>query len=146
MYEGFNQGARIFLVISAWTVVITGLVVRAPPVYASQSTSQFDVYISISAGGAGSNTDICRSSTQIGAFGRSVTIICSSGEIVDFSGDTSGLPWTKGKEGAYRFVTVVPSSEEELDTVQRYSGLGPVSNWHMVRLVDRAYLELTIIW
>jgi len=110
--------------------------------YAAQTSTQFDVFISLGV----PNADLCRSSTQIGSFGEVVVVTCSSGEIVDFSGDTSAFPWSVTRGDAYRFATLVPTSVESLGTVNSYAGLGPVSSWRRVNLAGRDYLELTISW
>ena len=115
-------------------------------VHAAQSSSQFDVLINLQASSWASNAVLCRSSTQIGPFGDAVTVICSSGEIIDFSGDTATLPWSTTQADAYRFVTLTPKSSESMGTINTYAGLGPVSSWRRINLANLNYLELTISW
>lgn len=143
MHESLPPKAHTYPVTAARVISFAVLLALwASPSYAAQASAQFDVFISLGV----PNADLCRSSTQIGSFGEAVVVTCSSGEIVDFSGDTSAFPWSVTRGDAYRFATLAPTSAASLGTVNSYAGLGPVSSWRKVNLAGRDYLELTISW
>jgi len=122
------------------------LTLWASPGHAAQSSAQFIVLINFNNQGEPPNAGLCRSSARVGVFGEAVTVICSSGKIVPFSGDTSELPWSPAQDGSYRFVALAPQSYESLGEISSYAGVGTVTSWRVVRLSNMDYLELMIGW
>jgi hypothetical protein len=48
--------------------------------------------------------------------------------------------------GSYRYLTQVSVGGQILGTVDLYSGLGTITSWRVVNLVDRQYVEMTLNW
>lgn len=117
----------------------------AHPSYAAQTSSRFTVNINLQPNGNLSNTGLCRSSNRIGSFGEAVTIECSTGKAVTFSGGASKLPWSAVQDGHYRFIIQLSGSGVPPDS-DRLVGAGTVTSWRIVNLADREYLELMVGW
>jgi len=128
------------------TTFATLLLLWAFSIQAAQISTQFVVLINLNNEAALSNADLCRGSARVGVFGETVIVVCSSGESVAFSGDTTGLPWSPVQDGGYRFITYTPESDESLDEISSYAGVGTVTSWRVVNLSNRDYLELMIGW
>lgn len=126
--------------------------------HAAQNSGAFSVAINLQRGAALLNTGIaaptgnttaaglCRSGAGIGVFGATMTVVCATGAIVDFQGDSSRLPWTSGQDSSYRFMLNVYREGEYLGTVDSYMGIGTVTSWRMVKLHNRDYLEMMVHW
>ena len=127
-------------------VIFFGISVFAiPPSFAAQNNALFNVNVQL-AGNSTPSRGICRSSTLIGAFGVAITVLCSNGMPVDFSGDTTRLPWASIPDGSYRFVTLLSSNNEPLGTLDFLTGAGTVTTWRMVKMSNLDYLELSVGW
>jgi hypothetical protein len=122
------------------------LVLCVQPSYAGQASSQFQVLINLQSNSGAPNAGICRSSSQIGNFGEMVTVECTTGKIVTFSGNTNNLPWTAMQEGSYRFVTQLSEEPVSLGTLDVYAGGGTVTSWRIVHFANRDYIELMVGW
>jgi len=124
----------------------------AIPGHAGQSTGQFPVTINLqnssaSAPGAAPNTALCRSGTMVGAFGSSVTVVCSTGAVVSSAGTgASNLPWTTMPDNTYRFMFSAYRDGDQYRTVDNYSGAGTIASWRRIKLNDRDYLEMMLHW
>lgn len=118
------------------------------PSQAGQSNGSFVVSINLNGGGPGgtSNTALCRSSSGIGAFGATLTVVCSNGAIVNLSGNTSNLPWTTTQDSSYRYMLNVYSAGQPLGVVDIYTGVGTVTTWRMIKLNHQDYLEMMLHW
>jgi hypothetical protein len=114
----------------------------ALPCHATQSGFQFTVKVQL----ASSNAGLCRSSNTINVFGEAVTVICSSGKTIGFSGDTMNLPWTEIPDGPFHYVNLLSGTSEIMGTVDSYAGSGTVTSWRVVNLADREYIELMVGW
>jgi len=124
--------------------------VWALPSQAGQSSAPFSVTINLNGGGPGPggtpNTALCRSSSGIGAFGATLTVVCSNGAIVSFPGNTSNLPWTTTQDSSYRYMLNVYSAGQPLGVVDIYTGVGTVTSWRMIKLDHQDYLEMMVHW
>lgn len=129
-------------VISAFALTL-GL--WAFPAYSAQSGAQFVVTAQLAGSGV-ANTGLCRSSNRIGVFGKTLTIVCATGEPVDFKGNPSSLPWSAVQDGSYRFVTVVSRAGEPTGAVDSYAGIGTITSWRVISLVELDYLEMMVHW
>lgn len=85
----------------------------------------------------------CRSSPAL-AFGAVITVVCSTGELVNISINPSTSDFSASHGSAYRFV--LHDTESGFDTIDVFSSLGTVTTWHMRNLADRDYLEVLIGW
>ena len=147
MYGSSSSGTITYPVTVVWVFILAVLPALWPlPCQAAQISSQFDVLISLQSEGTVFNAGLCRSSTEVGVFGRAVTVLCSTGEAVGFSGDTMSLPWSETQGSSFRFVAIAPSSVDSLDPKKIYASLGTISSWRIVKLANRDYLELLISW
>lgn len=132
---------------SAWIISSAALLaIWAFPCQAAQDSTQFTVHITLLNDSAAYDAGLCRSSARIGAFGEAVTVICTSGESVVFSGNTTNLPWSSARDGEYRFMMLAPSASDSLTGIGSYAGVGTLTTWRLVSLSDRDYLELMIGW
>lgn len=117
------------------------------PAAAAQKSGSFEVSIVLSAENRPlPESAFCRSSNLPGAFGATVTVVCSTGAVVDVSSGESGMPWVPKHGGAYRYLVQVRRADEMLATVDSYTGLGTVTSWRVVQLANREYVELTVGW
>ena len=84
------------------------------------------------------------------AFGATVTVVCSTGAVVDISPSRTNLPWAPMHGGAYRYILQAGwCGDDLLDplcTGDRYVGAGITTSWRMVNLMDRNYLEMLLGW
>lgn len=120
--------------------------VCALPGHAATSGTRFNVTVDLQSGERAPTTEFCRTSDAAGAFGATVTVVCSTGAVVDISSGQSGMPWVPMHGGAYRHLFHVTRNGELLGTVDSYTGLGTVTSWRVVHLDNRDYLELTVGW
>lgn len=106
---------------------------------AAQSSAQFTVSINLLAAspqpGEPRQTGFCQKSTGAGAFGATVTFVCTTGAMVDISPD-----------GPYRFVTNISIDGRPLSTVDSYTGIGTITSWRVVNLANLDYLEMMVHW
>lgn len=121
------------------------------PAHAAQSGAQFNVKVKLqtasgATGDGASGDGLCRNTAGADAFGAYVTVVCSTGTMVDISPGKSGAPWTPMHGGAYRFITQVYWNGDWVDSVDDASGAGTVTSWRVVNLRDRSYFEMTVGW
>jgi hypothetical protein len=131
-------------------VVVLGL--WAFSAWSAQTASQFNVTVKqqvSSSETAGPSSAFCRIGPGPRTFGAIVTIVCSTGVVVDIEAPRTAVPWAPIHGGAYRFTHL---SEYELLGMQSpggidsYTGVGTVTTWRKVNLPDRDYLEMLIGW
>lgn len=122
------------------------LVLCVQPSYAGQASSQFQVLINLQPNSGIHDAGICSSSSRVGNFGEVVTVECTTGKVVTFSGNASKLPWTEMQDGSYRFLTHLPEEPLSLGTLDVYAGGGTITSWRIVRLANRDYIELMVGW
>jgi hypothetical protein len=130
-------------------LLLTTLLGWASPSQAAQRSGSFKVNINLlSTGGPGAApvTGICRSSNGIGAFGATLTVICSTGTIVNYSGDTSKLPWAPIQGSSFRYLLNVYNAGGPSAVIDSYTGVGTITTWRQIRLNDRDYLEMMVHW
>ncbi len=109
---------------------------------AAQSSANFDVHVVLQAPNT-SGPGLCSSSTQSGALGLNVKVVCPPGDGEQPpDGDGQG---SKTPRGLYRF-KIPGASGEALGTVDIYSGAGTVTSWRMINLTNWEYLEMTVGW
>ena len=115
-----------------------------PPVNAVQGSGQFNVTASLQS--ANSPTVFCRTNPGGLAFNAAVTVVCSTGAVVDISPGRTGIPWSPMHGGAYRYVTQVLWNGDWLESLDDTPGTGTVTSWRIVSLLNRNYIELTVGW
>ena len=81
-----------------------------------------------------------------GAFGADVTVVCRTGAVVDISPGAGAKPWVPMHGGAYRFLPPVSWAGVMTGTETTQSGLGTVTTWRVVQLIDRQYVEMLLRW
>ena len=108
---------------------------------AAQSSANFDVHVVLQTPNA-SGPGLCSSSTETGALGINVKVVCPPTEGKPPVGDD---PASKTPRGMYRF-KIPGASGEALGTVDIYSGAGTVTSWRMINLANWEYLEMTVGW
>ena len=126
------------------------------PADAAQSGEQFNVKVKLQTGsgttaggptGGGTTGDgLCRNTAGADAFGAQVTVVCSTGTMVNISPGRTGAPWSPMHGGAYRFITQVTWNGDLIDSVDNAPGAGTITSWRAVNLVDRSYFEMTVGW
>lgn len=132
-------------------VSILGLL--ALPAQAAQRSGQFAVTVNLlsASNPVASNptlqkTIFCRSSPAL-AFGAIVTVVCSTGAVVDISAPANDIPRTPMHSGGSANRYILQGSGGGLPgIVDSYIGPGTTSSWRMVQLTDRDYLELLVGW
>lgn len=110
---------------------------------AAQARSSFTVQVQIS-NQVSPGSSFCRVSDMPGAFGAIVTVVCSTGVVVQIDtppGQSSSLPI---HGGAYRFLPPVSWAGVMSDDMN--AGLGTVTSWRVIKLADRDLLEMTVRW
>ena len=134
---GNMRAVRIFL-------FAIGLSVQGIPVWAGQTGGQFIVTARLQA--AGPSSAFCRSSNLPDSFGAVVTVVCSTGAVVDIAPGRTSAPLSPMHGGAYRYVTQVWRSGDAVDIVDASTGAGTTTSWRVVTLANRDYLEMTLAW
>ena len=91
---------------------------------------------------------VCQKAGGIGAFGATVTVVCSTGELVDIAPTAPGMPWLPVHGGAYRYLTQISGGDGLLGTLDVYAGSGTIIWLRVVTssYADRDYIEMTIGW
>ena len=88
----------------------------------------------------------CTKNNVPSAHGAIVTVVCSTGAVVDIEPGNTGQPLTPMHGGAYRYVTHVTPNGGLIDTLDTFGGAGTFTSWRVVHLADRDYLEMTLGW
>lgn len=128
-------------------MALAGALLLAPAAaLAAQSSSQFRVTANLQDKATAPTSVFCRTDSMPGSFGATVTVVCATGIVVDISPPHSGVPWAGTHGGAYRYATQVNWAGQVVGTVDIYSGLGTITSWRVVNLVDRVYVEMTLNW
>jgi hypothetical protein len=113
------------------------------PAVPAQARSSFAVHVQLS-NQVSPGSSFCRVSDMPGAFGAIVTVVCSTGVVVQIdtpSAHPSSLPI---HGGAYRFLPPVSWAGVMSDDMN--AGLGTVTSWRVIKLADRDLLEMTVRW
>jgi len=80
------------------------------------------------------------------AHGAVVTVVCSTGAVVDIEPGNNTSVSTPTHGGSYRYVTHVTPTGDLRGTVDPFGGAGTTTAWRVVRLSEREYLEMTLGW
>ncbi|HEX4331195.1 MAG TPA: hypothetical protein VH040_03580 [Usitatibacter sp.] len=110
---------------------------------AAHARSSFNVQVQLG-NQVSPGSSFCRISDMPGAFGAIVTVVCSTGVVVQIdapSAFSSSLPI---HGGAYRFLPPVSWAGVMSDDMT--AGLGTVTSWRVIKLADRDLLEMTVRW
>lgn len=140
----------IYHTLAANSLVLLAAVLGAVPLAgaAEHSRAAFPVTINLSYSGdpyATPNTALCRSSSGIGTFGSTLTVVCSSGAIVGYAGVNSSLPWVT-QDSPFRYLISAYSAGQPLGVVDSYTGVGTFTTWRMISLDHQDYLEMMVHW
>jgi hypothetical protein len=80
------------------------------------------------------------------AHGAVLTVVCSTGAVVEIESGNDSRHHAYMHGGAYRYVTHVTPTGALLETVDAFSGSGTTTAWRVVHLSDRDYFEMTLGW
>ncbi|HSI37583.1 MAG TPA: hypothetical protein VK946_00765 [Methylotenera sp.] len=116
------------------------------PAQATQLNSQFNVTVNLQTAASTSNSAFCRMTDAPGSFGAAITIVCTTGAIVDISPDKAGIPNLPTHGGAYRYLFQASLSGNLLGTIDSYVGTGTATSWRIINLTGRDYLEMLVNW
>ncbi|HLX24892.1 MAG TPA: hypothetical protein VKR38_16205 [Usitatibacter sp.] len=88
----------------------------------------------------------CHVRNMPGSYGAVVTVVCSTGTVVEIGPPADHASWLPIHGGSYRFLPPVSlagvmSPGSDMDT-----GLGTVTSWRVFKVSDRDFLELTVRW
>jgi hypothetical protein len=116
--------------------------------YGGQATSTFMVEVTLQNGEppGPSQSAFCRVRNMPGAYGAVVTVVCSTGTVVEIGPPANQASWLPIHGGSYRFLPPVSlagvmSPGSDMDT-----GLGTVTSWRVFKVADRDFLEMTVRW
>jgi hypothetical protein len=130
-------------------VIAVGWGVQVAPASAGQTAGQFVVTAKLQSavgGAGGAPSAFCRSSDLPGSFGAVVTVVCSTGAVVNIDPGRSGAPLSPMHGGAYQFATRVWRSGDAVEIADWSRGAGTTTSWRVVTLANRDYLEMTLAW
>lgn len=128
-------------------MLATVLGFAAVPVNAAQLNGQFNVTVNLQSANSPTlpQSVFCRTSPGGLAFGAIVTVVCSTGTVVDISPSSTGMPWAPMHGGAYRYI--LPGRAVDLPgTIDSYVGAGTTTSWRVIKLSNLDYLELMVGW
>jgi hypothetical protein len=81
-----------------------------------------------------------------GSYGSVVTVVCATGVVVEIWPPDSRSSWGPAHGGSYRFLPPVSLAGVMSGSLDMNTGLGTVTSWRVITLVDRDYLEMTVRW
>jgi hypothetical protein len=116
---------------------------------AAQGSRPFTVTINLLSSdpsGGTANSATCRTSSGVGVFGATLTVVCSTGAFVNYSGNSSTLPWTKTPSSAFRYLIAPYGAGLPLGTIDSYTGVGTITTWRTIHLDHQDYLEMMVHW
>jgi hypothetical protein len=129
--------------------IVMGL--SASPGMAGQTSGQFNVTVTLQS----SNSPVvpksafCTKGPDRSTHGAVVTIVCSTGVVVDISAPESASVFSPIHGGAYRFNHLAEDQFPGLGLtggINSYTGVGTTTAWRIVNLPEREYLEMLIGW
>lgn len=131
-----------------WTIWITLWLGIAAPSWAGTALSGFPVTIKLNGSGPSGapNTAYCRISNGLGNFGTTLVALCSTGQIVNYTGDASRLQWMTLPFNSYRYLISPDAEGQSPGTFDIYTSYGSYTSWKLVRLDHRDYYELMVHW
>ena len=88
----------------------------------------------------------CTKNNIPSAHGATITIVCTTGAVVDIEPGNNTSVSTATHGGSYRYVTHVTPTGDLRDTVDPFGGAGTTTAWRVVHLSERDYLEMTLGW
>jgi len=122
----------------------------APPMEAAQVNGPFNVTVTLQSGNSPSPTvpqsAFCTTTPGGLAFGATVTVVCSTGAVVDIAPSRTGMPWAPMHGGAYRYLFQASRGGEVLGTIDSYVGIGTTASWRVVNVANWEYFEMTTAW
>lgn len=134
--------------IAGCCTLVTVLGFAAVPVNAAQLNGQFNVTVNLQSANSPTlpQTIFCHTNPGGLAFGAIVTVVCSTGPVVDISPGRTGRSGSPMNGGAYRYVTQVFWNGDWVESLDDTPGTGTVTSWRIVNLLNRNYVELTVGW
>ena len=129
-------------------MLATALGFAAVPVNAAQVNGQFNVTVNLQSANSPTlpQTIFCRTNPGGLAFGAMVTVVCSTGAVVDIFPGRMGRSGSPMHGGAYRYVTQVFWNGDWVKSLDDTPGTGTITSWRTVSLLNRNYIELTVGW
>jgi len=136
---------------SALLAALAAASMAAGGAWAGQATSTFTVEVNLQNGGGPEPPEpggsaFCRVRNMPGSYGAVVTVVCSTGTVVEIGPPAEHASWLPIHGGSYRFLPPVSlagvmSPGSDMDT-----GLGTVTSWRVFKVADRDFLEMTVRW
>ena len=114
------------------------------PIYAGQTSADFNVSVTLQKS-ALANVGLCASNSGMGAFGATVTVVCTTGVAVGLEAIGRGMPWQPVHGGAYRFVSNVSNANQSA-MVDSYTSIGTSTAFNTMNSAGQDYIEMTIGW
>lgn len=144
------MSSKSFARLASASALAACLSIAMPAAWAAQSSAGFQLSVDLRTDDGkivkNPRSAFCRTDSLPGTFGATVTIVCSTGVIVDVEAPRFQDRLSPVHGGAYRYLTQVTVGGQILGTVDIYSGLGTITSWRVVNLVDRQYVEMTLNW
>jgi hypothetical protein len=116
--------------------------------HAGEAGSKFVVEVTLNEGlpPVPPDSAFCRVRNMPGSYGATVTVVCSTGTVVEIGPPANQASWLPIHGGSYRFLPPVSlagvmSLGSDMDT-----GLGTVTSWRVFKVADRNFLEMTVHW
>ena len=120
----------------------------AVPSQAAQVNGQFNVTVNLQSANSPTLPQSAFCTTTPGglAFGATVTVVCSTGALVDIAPSRTGMPWSPMHGGAYRYIFQASRGTDVLGTIDSYVGVGTTTSWRVVNVANWEYFEMTTAW
>jgi hypothetical protein len=80
------------------------------------------------------------------AFGALVTVVCTTGEVVNLTAPVGDVPGVPLRGGSYRFILPNSFSFGFPDFYTGSFGHGVASSWRVIQVADRNYYEFLLRW
>lgn len=160
MFKLFTRSVRVAQAVTLTLAAFLG--VCSMPCAAGQLSSQFNISVTLIPAPVqvppvrpvGSTivppgiplSAFCTKDNLPTAHGAVVTVVCSTGVVVDVEPGRSGQPFTPVHGGVYRYATQVSPTGALWGTVDAFGGAGTTTTWRVVHLTGRDYLEMTLGW
>ncbi len=115
------------------------------PAQAGQANAELLVRVKLAAASAPAPRVFCSSGAGTGTLGATVTVVCSTGAVVDLL-PAKGGQYVPTHGGAQRYLVQVGQGTPALGWMDAQTTAGTVTGWQMVRRSGQDYVELTLGW
>ena len=132
----------------SYLVLAVAFACFTPLVNAIQGSGHFNVTATLQSANSPTLPQSVFCTTNPGglAFGAIVTVVCSTGAVVDIFPGRTGRSRPPMHGEAYRYVYQVVWNGDWVESLDDTPGIGTITSWRTVNLLNRNYLELTVGW